>query len=99
MSSTRLHFRPIAERSEKRYEPRVMQRECADVRRATGLRLPKTNGAEELMQLREFLAVGDEFGISAGAEFVKVKALPLAFHGDTLRPDAVQGRVQAVGKR
>ena len=53
----------------------------------------------ELVELSEFFAVGDEFGIGAGTEFVEIETLPFALGGHALRPNSIQGPIEAVGKR
>ena|SRR5208282_2583182 len=47
-------------------------------------------GRSLLLPFREFFAVGDELGVGAGAQFVEVHALPLAFGTHSLRVDAVE---------
>ncbi len=43
--------------------------------------------------------MGKEFGVGAGAQFVQVEPLALAFGGDALRKLAVEQRVQAIRQR
>src|SRR5690242_3008660 len=49
-------------------------------------------------ELAEFLAVGNKFGVGAGAEFVEIETLSFALERHALRPDSVQGEIESVGQ-
>src|SRR5260221_7583288 len=54
---------------------------------------------EEMLPGNEIFRVGDEFRISAGAEFVEVQSLALSFDRYPVGVYAVEKPIQAIGER